>query len=328
MLAEGNTKEAIDEKSVEDEYNYLFGMDPGLFQSTKLYLGPKKEDPFIQLPPSSYFWMKHTNSLLRAWIKAACCEHFRNHVLSEGQKLHTKENYSPKVIALLPTDLKKSEKLYWLLFGLADLPRRTLDDHGWKFPNSLKDWEAMTEEDQTTLKDAMVEVNLSTYKDSEEKAKERDVVAIKRWSEELIEQIEAKAAAKEDEEDILRRKKRMTIGQKKTTKTVNIVINEPPVPTRVKPGVKALKEIRRYQKSTELLIRKLPFQRLVREIVADVANDHKRLQRAAVEALQEAAEAYLVGVFEDANLCAIHAKRVPIQPKDVQLIRRIRGERA
>ena len=83
---------------------------------------------------------------------------------------------------------------------------------------------------------------------------------------------------------------------------------------------------RRYQKSTELLLRKLPFQRLVREIAADFKGD-LRFQSSAVFALQEAAEAYLVGLFEDTNLCAIHAKRVTIMPKDLQLARRIRGER-
>ena len=89
----------------------------------------------------------------------------------------------------------------------------------------------------------------------------------------------------------------------------------------------ALREIRRYQKSTELLIRKLPFQRLVREIAQDFKTD-LRFQSSAVMALQEASEAYLVGLFEDTNLCAIHAKRVTIMPKDIQLARRIRGERA
>ena len=82
---------------------------------------------------------------------------------------------------------------------------------------------------------------------------------------------------------------------------------------------------RKYQKSTELLIRKLPFQRLVREIAQDFKTD-LRFQGSAVLALQEAAEAYLVGLFEDTNLCAIHAKRVTIMPKDMQLARRIRGE--
>ncbi|XP_037568151.1 histone H3.v1 [Dermacentor silvarum] len=98
-------------------------------------------------------------------------------------------------------------------------------------------------------------------------------------------------------------------------------------PHRYRPGTVALREIRRYQKSTEMLIRKLPFQRLVREIAQDFKTD-LRFQSSAVQALQEASEAYLVGLFEDCNLCAIHAKRVTIMPKDVQLARRIRGERA
>ncbi|CAL4252428.1 unnamed protein product [Meganyctiphanes norvegica] len=92
-----------------------------------------------------------------------------------------------------------------------------------------------------------------------------------------------------------------------------------------RPGTVALREIRRYQKSTELLIRKLPFQRLVREIAQDFKTD-LRFQSSAVMALQEASEAYLVGLFEDTNLCAIHAKRVTIMPKDIQLARRIREE--
>jgi len=89
----------------------------------------------------------------------------------------------------------------------------------------------------------------------------------------------------------------------------------------------ALREIRKYQKSTELLIRKLPFQRLVREIAQDFKSD-LRWHDSALMALQEASEAYLVGLFEDANLCAIHAKRVTIFPKDIQLARRIRAERS
>lgn len=93
------------------------------------------------------------------------------------------------------------------------------------------------------------------------------------------------------------------------------------------PGTVALREIRRYQKSTDLLIRKLPFQRLVREIAQDFKND-LRFQGAAILALQEASESYLVSLFEDTNLCAIHTKRVTIMPKDIQLARRIRGERS
>ena len=98
-------------------------------------------------------------------------------------------------------------------------------------------------------------------------------------------------------------------------------------PHRYSPGTVALREIRRYQKSTELLIRKLPFQRLVREVAQDYKTD-LRFQGSAVLALQESAEAYLVGLFEDTNLAAIHAKRVTIMPKDIQLARRIRGERS
>jgi histone H3 len=97
-------------------------------------------------------------------------------------------------------------------------------------------------------------------------------------------------------------------------------------PHRYRPGTVALREIRKFQKSTELLIRKLPFQRLVREIATDYKSD-LRFQSQAVLALQEAAESYLVGLFEDTNLCAIHAKRVTIMPKDIQLARRIRGEK-
>ncbi|XP_020963416.1 histone H3.3-like [Arachis ipaensis] len=98
-------------------------------------------------------------------------------------------------------------------------------------------------------------------------------------------------------------------------------------PHRFRPGTVALREIRKYQKSTELLIRKLPFQRFVREIAQNFKTD-LRFQSHAIFALQEAVESYLVGLFEDTNLCAIHAKGVTIMPKDLQLARRIRGERA
>jgi histone H3 len=97
-------------------------------------------------------------------------------------------------------------------------------------------------------------------------------------------------------------------------------------PHRYRPGTVALREIRRYQKSTELLIRKLPFQRLVREI-AYIFKTNLRFQSTAILALQESAEAYIVALFEDTNLCAIHAKRVTIMPRDMLLARRIRGER-
>ena len=95
---------------------------------------------------------------------------------------------------------------------------------------------------------------------------------------------------------------------------------------RYRPGTVALQQIRKYQKSTVLLLRKIPFQRLVREVAQDFRSE-LRFQSKAIEALQEASETYLVGLFEDTLLCAIHAKRVTIFPRDMQLARRIRGER-
>ena len=97
-------------------------------------------------------------------------------------------------------------------------------------------------------------------------------------------------------------------------------------PHRYRPGTVALRKIRRYQKTTELLIRKAPFQRLVREILHDYKKD-ARCTGSSLLALQEAAESYHVGLFEDTNLCAIHGKRVTIMPKDIQLARCIRGKR-
>ena len=96
-------------------------------------------------------------------------------------------------------------------------------------------------------------------------------------------------------------------------------------PHRYRPGTVAIREICRYQKLTELLIRRLPFQRLVREIAQDY-KERLNFASGAILALQEAAEAYLVGLFEDTNLCAIHTKRITIMPKDIQLARRICGE--
>ena len=89
---------------------------------------------------------------------------------------------------------------------------------------------------------------------------------------------------------------------------------------RYKPGQKALKEIRFYQKNTDLLIRRLPFARIVKEVQTFVCPRDYRWQASAMLALQEASEAHLV-----AYLCTIHAKRVTLMPKDIQLARRIRG---
>ena len=129
---------------------------------------------------------------------------------------------------------------------------------------------------------------------------------------------------------------RATLGTKALPMTVRaaMALKAPRAPIvkrphRYRPGTVALREIRKYQKSTDLLIRKLPFQRLVREIAGNLFPDQAyRFQSSSVFALQEAAEAYMVGLFEDTNLCAMHAKRVTIKVKDMSLARRIRGERA
>ena len=95
---------------------------------------------------------------------------------------------------------------------------------------------------------------------------------------------------------------------------------------RYKAGTVALREVKKYQKKTEMLLPRASFQRVVKTIVKDM--DHElRFQSQALHALQEATEAYLVGVFEDTNLCAIHAKRQTVMKKDMELARRIRGDR-
>ncbi|KAI5455664.1 histone H3-like centromeric protein cse-4 [Mariannaea sp. PMI_226] len=104
-----------------------------------------------------------------------------------------------------------------------------------------------------------------------------------------------------------------------------------PVPIRAKrryrPGTRALQEIRRYQKSTDMLLLKMPFSRIVRELALQFRprGESMQWQTQAIQALQEAAEAFLVHLFEDVNLCALHAKRVTIMQKDMHLARRIRG---
>jgi len=99
--------------------------------------------------------------------------------------------------------------------------------------------------------------------------------------------------------------------------------------TRTRPGIQALREIRKYQKSTELLLRKAPFQRLIRSVCADIreklgSDKQYRIQGLCVTALQEASEAYLVALLEESNMCTIHGKRITIMPKDIMFALRIR----
>jgi len=95
---------------------------------------------------------------------------------------------------------------------------------------------------------------------------------------------------------------------------------------RYRPGQKALREIRRYQMSVELMIPKLPFARVVREITHKFtpSNQSWRWTLDALLAIQTAAEAYITSLFEDSRLCAEHGRRVTVQPKDIHLARRIK----
>ncbi|XP_068635121.1 uncharacterized protein [Aristolochia californica] len=98
-------------------------------------------------------------------------------------------------------------------------------------------------------------------------------------------------------------------------------------PRRFKPGTVALREIRKYQKSIDLLVPHAPFVRIVREISFSISQIVTRWTAEALLALQEAAEAHLVHLFEDSMLSAIHAKRVTLMRKDFELARRIGGTR-
>ena len=121
-------------------------------------------------------------------------------------------------------------------------------------------------------------------------------------------------------------------GQK-VAMAMKVAAKQPPPSkqkSKYRPSKNALKEIRKYQNSSNLLIRKAPFQRLVREIVTDLSQTidgtNFRFKETAMMALQESCEAYLVGLMEDTNLCCIHAKRQTIMTQDMRLARRIRGD--
>lgn len=142
--------------------------------------------------------------------------------------------------------------------------------------------------------------------------------AEKRGKEVIVEMVRVKQTARKFTEG----KQLATKAARKSAQATGGVTK----PQRLRPGTVALRDICKYQKSTELLIQKVPFQSLLREIAQAIGTDLS-FQSSAVSALQHAAEAYLVELFEDTNLCAIHAKRVTIMPKDIQLARRIRGEK-
>jgi histone H3 len=156
-------------------------------------------------------------------------------------------------------------------------------------------------------------------------SKYNTLIKTKQFVKKLIKMARTKLTARKQTQVAGKVPRKTPVGQKAAKKSA------PATPGvkkthRFRPGTVALREIRRYQKSTELLVRKLPFQRLVREVAQEFKSD-LRFQSSAILALQEASESYMVGLFEDTNLCAIHAKRVTIMPKDMQLARRIRGEK-
>lgn len=127
-----------------------------------------------------------------------------------------------------------------------------------------------------------------------------------------------------------KRKRKTARPQKKAVKGKVLVEDGGKItkkPHRFRPGTVALREIRKYQKSTDLLIRKLPFVRLVREIIQGITSEPMRVQESAFKALQQASEHYLVELFDESNLCVIHAKRVTIKPEDLRMAIKIRNER-
>ena len=96
---------------------------------------------------------------------------------------------------------------------------------------------------------------------------------------------------------------------------------------RFRPGTVALREIRKYQRSTDMLIKRAPFRRLIREIAQDYKDD-VRFQKSAIDAIQEATESYITSLFTDSNLAALHTGRTTVMANDLHLTLRMRGERS
>ena len=161
-------------------------------------------------------------------------------------------------------------------------------------------------------------------------AEAEQLEGVGRYSLSLLTQQLAQMAAearpsKLGEEEPVRRKIQPTVGGKAPQKEF-LQAGKVKKTRKYQPGTFALCEIQWFQKSTELLIQKLPFSQLVHEIALKVGKYNLCFQGSAIICLQEAAEAYIVGFMEDTNLCAIHAKRVTIMPKDIQLACCIHGE--
>jgi histone H3 len=130
----------------------------------------------------------------------------------------------------------------------------------------------------------------------------------------------------ESPEDIRRRMKRASMGGKRVPEQASYVTDvQVPVKKHRRSKSKQLREIKKYQSTADLLMPRAPFQRLVREIGQSMS-PAIRFRESSIEALQEASEAFIIGMMEDGLLCTVHANRVTLMRKDVALAERIRGD--
>ena len=126
-------------------------------------------------------------------------------------------------------------------------------------------------------------------------------------------------AAKKNMKGVQKPAKGQSQGVKKSTQ------DEVTHKRRARPGVKALREIKQYQRSTDTIVPRAPLQRIVKDITSKYMPE-ARYSHGALEAVHQCLESYMVALFEDTGLCAVHAKRMTIMTRDMKLARRIRGE--
>ena len=127
-------------------------------------------------------------------------------------------------------------------------------------------------------------------------------------------------AAKKDKTGIHKMGKQKAADTKKASQQ-----EAEPNKRKYRPGMRALRDIKMYQRSTDLLLPKIALYRVIKEMTAKIFPD-ARYSNAAINAIQNCVESHMIGLFEDTNLCAIHAGRATIMTKDMRLARRIRGE--
>lgn len=175
--------------------------------------------------------------------------------------------------------------------------------------------EGETTKEPVTLTSNQEAVDKTTVKETVKKERKRKPVSTKR-----------KTPENKEDEKTSKRKVKVTLKGGKAHDKVKSKNTEGKVmkKRRFKPGTRALQEIRKYQKGTELLIRKLPFQRLVREIAQDFSpSEGIRFTKSALEALQEGTEIFLTDMNAMAYLISLHSKRVTLQPRDIRLALKI-----